>query len=118
MSNYQSWVLNRWHGEGTSNSIPRVSQNDLNKSWSSASDFYVKDGSYFRIRNISLGYTFKHPAKYFQSARAYIAVSNLATFTKYNGWDPEIGGGVLSTGVDYGVYPHPRTITIGYNITL
>jgi TonB-linked SusC/RagA family outer membrane protein len=118
MSNYANWVLDRWHGEGTSNSIPRVTTNDQNQSWSSVSDFYVKDGSYWRVRNVSLGYTFTHASKYFQSVKVYGSVQNLFTFTKYNGWDPEIGGGPMSTGVDYGVYPHPRTVTVGCNINL
>ncbi|MDI3320942.1 SusC/RagA family TonB-linked outer membrane protein [Pinibacter soli] len=118
MSNYANWVLGRWHGEGTSNSIPRVTQNDQNQSWSSVSDFYVKDGSYWRVRNVSLGYTFNRPFKYFQSIKVYGAAQNLFTFTKYYGWDPEIGGSPMSTGVDYGVYPHPRTITVGCNINL
>lgn len=117
-SNYPNWVIDRWHGEGTSNSIPAVTYNDANKSWGNPSDFYVKDGSYFRVRNITLGYTYKHPSQYFQSARLYFAVTNLFTFTKYGGYDPEIGGSPLSTGVDAGVYPHPRTVTLGCNITL
>jgi hypothetical protein len=118
MSNYANWVLDRWHGEGTSNSIPRVTTNDQNQSWSSVSDFYVKDGSYWRVRNLALGYTFSHPSKYFQSVKVYGSVQNLFTFTKYYGWDPEIGGSPMSTGVDYGVYPHPRTVTVGCNINL
>jgi TonB-linked SusC/RagA family outer membrane protein len=117
-SNYPNWVLNRWHGEGTSNSVPAVTYNDANKSWGNPSDFYVKDGSYFRVRNVTLGYTYRHPSQYFQSARLYFSVTNLFTFTKYGGYDPEIGGSPLTTGVDAGVYPHPRTVTVGCNITL
>lgn len=118
MSNYQSWVLDRWHGEGTSNSVPRVTTNDTNQSWSKPSDFHVKDGDYFRIRNVMLGYTTRLLRNYYiQSARVYVSVNNLYTFTKYEGFDPEIGGGVLSTGVDTGVYPHPRIISFGVNLT-
>jgi TonB-linked SusC/RagA family outer membrane protein len=117
MSNYQSWVLNRWHGEGTSNSIPRVTQNDANQSWSSPSDFYLKDGSYWRIRNVTLGYTVKIPPQYrIQKIRGFVAVSNLYTFTRYTGYDPEIGGTVLGTGIDRGVYPRPRTVSFGVNL--
>jgi len=117
MSNYPAWVINRWHGEGTSNTIPRVTTNDLNQSWSRPSDFYVKPGDYWRIRNVALGYTFKIPPKYYISKiRIYSSVNNLFTFTKYQGYDPEIGGGVLSTGVDAGVYPHPRVVSVGANI--
>lgn len=118
MSNYQSWALGRWHGEGTSNSIPRVTTNDTNQSWSKPSDFHVKDGSYFRVRNIMLGYTTKLLKNYYiESLRVYASVNNLFTFTKYEGYDPEIGGGVMSTGVDSGVYPHPRTVSFGINVT-
>ncbi|MCC8188587.1 MAG: TonB-dependent receptor [Bacteroides sp.] len=118
MSNYQSWALDRWHGEGTSNSIPRVTTNDTNQSWSRPSDFHVKDGSYFRIRNVMVGYTTRALRNYYiQSVRVYAAVNNLYTFTRYEGFDPEIGGGVLSTGVDTGVYPHPRTVSFGINVS-
>lgn len=118
MSNYQSWALGRWHGEGTSNTIPRVTTNDANQSWSKPSDFHVKDGDYFRIRNVMLGYSFKFLKNYNVDAlRVYASVNNLFTFTKYTGYDPEIGGGVMSTGVDAGVYPHPRTVNFGVNVT-
>ena len=118
MSNYQSWALNRWHGEGTSNTIPRVTTNDTNQSWSKVSDFHIKDGSYFRVRNVMLGYTTKRLKNYYiESLRVYASVNNLFTFTKYEGWDPEIGGGVMSTGIDAGVYPHPRTVSFGINVT-
>jgi TonB-linked SusC/RagA family outer membrane protein len=118
MSNYPAWVINRWHGEGTSNSIPRVTTNDLNQSWSRPSDFYVKPGDYWRIRNLAAGYTFIMPkGLYVSKIRVYASVNNLFTFTKYQGYDPEVGGGVLSTGVDAGVYPHARVASIGANVT-
>ena len=117
-SNYPSWALGRWHGEGTSNTIPRVTTEDNNGSWTKPSNFHVKDGDYFRIRNIMLGYTTKRLKNYYiESLRVYASVNNLFTFTKYDGYDPEIGGGVMSTGVDSGVYPHPRTISFGINVT-
>jgi TonB-linked SusC/RagA family outer membrane protein len=117
MSNYGSWALDRWHGEGTSNTIPRVTQNDLNQSWSRPSDFYVMDGSFWRIRNVTLGYTIKVPPHYYiQKIRIFGAVSNLYTFTKYRGYDPEIGGGVLSVGIDRGIYPRPRILSFGVNL--
>ena len=118
MSNYPAWVIDRWHGEGTSNTIPRVTTNDLNQSWSRPSDFYLKPGDYWRIRNVALGYSFKMPPNYYVSKiRLYGSVNNLFTFTKYQGYDPEIGGSVLSTGVDAGVYPHPQVFSLGANIT-
>ena len=55
MSNYGAWALNRWHGENTSNSIPRVTTNDVNQNFTRTSDFYLADGDFWRIRNITLG---------------------------------------------------------------
>lgn len=120
MSNYGAWVLGRWHGEGTSNSIPRVATNDTNLNWTRPSDFYLKDGDFWRIRNITLGYTFRIPEKYYlQKIRVFASVDNAFTFTKYEGYDPEIGNGgsILSSGIDRGVYPRPRTVSVGLNLT-
>ena len=120
MSNYGAWVLGRWHGEGTSNSIPRVATNDTNLNWTRPSDFYLKDGDFWRIRNITLGYTFRIPEKYYlRQVRVFASVDNAFTFTKYDGYDPEVGNGgsILSSGIDRGVYPRPRTVSVGLNLT-
>lgn len=120
MCNYGAWVLDRWHGEGTSNSIPRVTTNDTNLNWTRPSDFYLKDGDFWRIRNITLGYTIRIPEKfYLRQVRVFAAVDNVFTFTKYQGYDPEIGNGgsILSSGIDRGVYPRPRTFSVGLNLT-
>lgn len=117
LSNYTTEVLGRWHGEGTSNRIPRVTDNNINYQFS---DLYIKDGDFFRINNISLGYDFANlvDAYYIGQLRVYASVVNAFTFTKYNGMDPEIGYGVEdgSSGVDLGFYPQPRTILIGVNV--
>ena len=89
------------------------------QNWES-SDLYVFDGSYFRLKNIQLGYTL--PRNLTQKIavdrlRFYVAAENLLTFTKYHGFDPEISSGGTSLGVDYGVYPQARTWTVGLNIT-
>lgn len=120
MSNYGAWVLDRWHGEGTSNSIPRVSWSDSNLNWTRPSDFYLKKGDFWRIRNITLGYTLNIPEKYYiRKVRAFAAVDNAFVFTKYQGYDPEIGNGgsILGSGIDRGVYPRPRTVSFGLNIS-
>lgn len=109
-------VLGRWEGEGTSNSIPRAIYNDPNKN-SRISDRFVEDGSYLRIKTATLGYTV--PSLYmkrigFSSARLYVSGQNLFTFTKYTGFDPEVG----SNGIDFSVYPVTRTISLGINLTL
>ena len=112
-------TLDRWTGAGTSNSEPRVSFVDSNNN-RRASDRYIEDGSYLRIKNIQLGYTF--PESFanqigFDEIRAYTQVKNLLTLTEYSGYDPEISnGGVLNTGIDIGTYPQPRIWSMGLNI--
>ena len=118
-SNYPSWMLGRWTGPGTSNKIPRRFNGDANN-WQS-SDLYIFDGSYFRLKNITLGYTLpkRLTMKFMvERLRFYVSAENLRTFTKYHGFDPEIASGGTSLGVDYGVYPQARTWTVGFNITL
>ena len=120
MSNYGAWVLDRWHGEGTSNLIPRVAHNDTNLNWTRPSDFYLRDGDFWRIRNITLGYTVNIPEKYYlRKVRVFASVDNAFTFTKYDGYDPEVGNGgsILGSGIDRGVYPRPRTVSVGLNLT-
>ncbi|MCM1151108.1 MAG: TonB-dependent receptor [Alistipes sp.] len=120
MSNYGTWVLGRWHGEGTSNSIPRVAHADTNLNWTRPSDFYLRDGDFWRIRNITLGYTIAVPEKYYlRKVRVFASVDNVFTFTKYDGYDPEVGNGgsILGSGIDRGVYPRPRTVSVGLNLT-
>ena len=116
--NYPSWMLDRWNGEGTSNRVPRLALGD-SKNWV-CSDLYVQDGSYLRLKNISLGYTL--PRSLTQKVkisrlRMYVMAENLFTWTKYWGYDPEIGSGSTSLGVDYGVYPQARTWTVGFNLS-
>lgn len=119
MANWTKHALNRWVGEGTSNDHPRLTMNDPNKNYSQSSDFFVEDGSYFRIKTVQLGYQL--PVNLtrkagIQKARIYVMANNLLTFTKYKGFDPEIGGG--SYGVDRGIYPQPRAFFVGLNLGL
>ena len=115
--NYPTWVLQRWTGEGTSNTVPTLGDS---KNWV-CSDMYIQDGSYLRLKNITLGYTLP---RYLTNRigvsrlRIYGRAENLFTWTKYWGFDPEIGSGSTSMGVDYGVYPQARTFTIGVNVSL
>ena len=116
-SNLPSWILNRWTGEGTTNSLPRYVQAD-GYNWQS-SDLLVYDGSYLRLKNIQLGYTLpeKLTKRVFVSKfRVYVAAENLFTWTKYHGYDPEISSGGTSLGIDYGVYPQARVWTVGFNL--
>ena len=115
--NYPTWVLDRWTGEGSSNTVPTLGDS---KNWV-CSDMYIQDGSYLRLKNITLGYTLPRSLTNkigISRLRFFGRAENLITWTKYWGFDPEIGSGSTSLGVDYGVYPQARTYTIGFNISL
>ena len=119
-TNYRSDWLDRWTGPGTSNYYPRVTFVDDNQNMKTASDFFIHDGSYLRLRNITLGYTLpKSVTNYMKisNLRFYVTAENLLTLTSYQGYDPEIGGGVFSNGIDHGIYPQARTVLGGVNIT-
>jgi TonB-linked SusC/RagA family outer membrane protein len=118
-------TLNRWTGPGTSNTMPRAVFNDPNKN-TRPSDRYIEDGSYLRIKNVTLGYTIPKllmKKAHISSARFYVSAQNLFTFTKYKGFDPEISASDASgrnvvSGIDNSVYPVTRTFTIGVNLGL
>ena len=118
--NYDTDVLDRWHGKGTSNTQPRLTLGHTNDQW--VSNRYMQDADFFKIQNITLGYDFKQLLKKapFQQLRLYVQAQNIATFTGYTGVDPEIGssGGKASwaSGVDVGLYPSARTYVIGASI--
>jgi TonB-linked SusC/RagA family outer membrane protein len=124
--NYTSAILSRWHGEGSSNTMPKVTED--NRNFTQFSDLYVQDGDFLRISTVTLGFDLAklRPSKTFFASqfRLYFSVLNLYTFTKYNGMDPEIGFGSsnddqkFSTGVDVGYYPRPRTYMLGLNVKL
>jgi len=120
-TNKERSILARWTGEGTTNNAknPRYSFVDANSNIR-VSDRYVEDGSFIKIKNIQLGYTLpgKSAKKWFSSLRLYAQVRNAFVFSKYAGFDPEISGGILDTGVDRGSYPQPRTYTVGIDIKL
>lgn len=120
-SNKSRRVLARWTGEGTTNDAknPRYSFTDDNSNIR-VSDRYVEDGSFIKIKNLQLGYTFPASVtkKVFSKLRIYVQVKNAYTFTKYTGFDPEISGGILDTGIDRGAYPQARTYAVGLDIKL
>jgi len=113
-------ILARWTGPNTTNDAryPRYSFTDPNNN-ARISDRYVEDGSFIKVKNLQLGYTFTRSAsKFINKVRIYGQVKNAIKLTKYTGYDPEIPGGILATGVDYGAYPQPRTFTVGLDIKL
>jgi TonB-linked SusC/RagA family outer membrane protein len=129
--NYTSAILDRWHGEGSSNTRPRVT-ND-NRNYTTFSDLFIQKGDYLRISNVTVGYDLGRIVKksFLKKARLYATALNLYTFTKYDGMDPEIGYGAIqgttpagqranqdqyASGIDLGYYPRPRTFLLGANI--
>jgi TonB-linked SusC/RagA family outer membrane protein len=116
-SNFQTKVLSRWTGEGTSTTFPRLVSNDPNGNFGRMSDFYLEDGDYLRLKLVQLGYTIPTSLTNKISAsrlRFYVTAENLLTFTKYTGYDPEIGGGVF--GIDKGFYPQARSFIAGVQL--
>lgn len=106
-------VLKRWQGEGTSNSMPRAVFGDPNQN-TRVSDRFVENGSYLRLKNITLSYTF--PKQWLQkaqieNARLSLSCENVATITGYSGFDPEVG----INGIDQNRYPISRTFSLGLN---
>ena len=116
--NYMSNRMDRWNGEGTSNWEPILDPaHAINLLPSS---YFIEDGSFFRIRNLQLGYTFESSVLRkigLSSLRAYVNAQNLKTWSKNSGYTPEIGGGALSFGIDSGSYPLPAIYTFGLNLT-
>lgn len=108
-------AINRWHGEGTSNSYP--SSAGLRKGWNQKlSTYFIEDGSYVRIQNIQLSYTVKPGAllgKRMPETRLTFTAERPFTFFKYNGFDPEV-----QDGVDRQTYPVPAVYTMGINIKI
>lgn len=118
-NNYQTEWLDRWSETNPSGSYPRLTTLDANNN-SRASDFYVEDGSYLRLKNLQIGYTLPRAivekAK-MKSLRLYASFDNLLTLTGYTGYDPEIGtsGWILDTAIDKGFYPQLKTMGFGLN---
>lgn len=118
-ANWTIDAMDRWQGVGTTQEFPRLVQGDPNKNFSNPSTFHLSDGSYLRIKTIQLGYTLpKSMTKNIglQQLRVYVGANNLITFTKYKGFDPEIGG--ASFGIDRGYYPQARTFMAGINVNI
>ncbi len=116
-ANYSTRALGRWTGDGSSNDFPRLTDADNNNNFTNPSDFYLEDGSYFRFKTVQLGYTLPGDISKrvgLQKARLYVMAENLWTSTKYSGFDPEIGGDIMS--IDRGVYPQARSFMVGLNV--
>lgn len=113
-TNQTTAVLGRWTGEGTSNTMPRAVYGDPNQNCR-VSDRFVENGSYLRVKNITLAYSF--PEKllrniHLEGLRVALSCENVATFTNYSGFDPEVS----INGIDASLYPIPRTFSVGINV--
>jgi len=113
-------LYDRYTAANPDGSLPRFTPDNVNNRY--VSDRYIEDGSYMRIQNITLGYRLPsrlNVKNIFSNARIYVTVQNLHTFTKYSGYDPEVGAynnSIKLQNVDMGHYPMPRTITAGINL--
>lgn len=111
-------VLNRWTGEGTSNTIPRSGGAPQNTAISSR---FVEDGSFTRLKNITIGYTLTDKLKSdtISKLRLYVSAQNLITLTNYSGLDPEIGNfnKTFDFGIDRGYYPQPKSFIVGVQLS-
>ncbi len=120
LQNYTTDIFKRWHGEGTSNRLPRLTSGS-HTNWQTISDIYIENGDYMKLQNLTVGYDVKSlfTKMPFSQARIYFTAQNLITFTGYSGMDPEIGYGYDQgwvSGIDLGFYPSPRTYLIGINL--
>lgn len=116
--NFEQHVFNRWRGEGTSNTEPRATAGGYN--WQTSSRF-IQDGSYFRLRSLTLGYNL--PANIaskinMKTGRLYVRGTNVFTLTKFNGYSPETAAGnPIESGVDASTYPVTAIYSLGLNLT-
>lgn len=116
--NYMEQRLDRWHGEGTSNTQPLL--NTKHAINSENSEYFIEDGSFFRIRNLQLAYSFDKTLLskiHMQALKVYVNIQNLKTWKHNTGYTPEIGGSAIAFGVDNGTYPVPAVYTFGINLT-
>lgn len=115
-ANYPLAALDAWTPTNTSSNYPRLTYADPNQNFSNPSNFYLQNGGYFRIKTLQVGYSVPTGILSkidIKRARIYLSSNNLATITKYNGFDPEIVG-----GIDRGIYPQSRSFLLGFDITL
>ncbi len=114
--------INSWTTENPGSDICRMSYSDPNRNIMTFSDLWIEDASFLRVKNIQIGYTMKSELMNrirISNVRIYLSSDNLFTFTKYSGWDPEIGElffNPFNNGIDMGTYPHARKFMIGMNL--
>tara|TARA_B100000767_G_scaffold99077_1_gene94999 strand:+ start:1418 stop:4498 length:3081 start_codon:yes stop_codon:yes gene_type:complete len=115
--NKPAYYLDRWTGEGTSNSVPRLTNDATNNKL--FSDFFVEDASFLRMQNIQIGYNLSQETLEkigISKLRVYTTVNNVFTLTEYSGFDPTVNGGAIGAGIDGGTYPSARQFLLGLNV--
>lgn len=114
-------VLNSWMPDNQNTYVPVAKVTNADGGNSLPSEFYIEDGSYFRLKNIQLGYTFPENLSkkaYMNKLRLYVSIQNVFTCTKYSGFDPEVSSNTLfARGLDQNSYPNARTFTFGVNVS-
>ncbi|HRB51277.1 MAG TPA: TonB-dependent receptor [Niabella sp.] len=123
--NAGSQVLNAWTITNTNTNIPRAISSDPNGN-ARPSTRFIEDGSYLRLKNVTLGYTIPENAlgslsnNVIKNFRIFLSAQNILTFTKYSGYDPEVGnrtpGSSLTNGIDFAVYPQPKAYQLGVQV--
>lgn len=119
LNNRSTRILDTWTPQNRDAELPEVNATNPNNEATKPSTYFVEDGSYLRLKNLQLGYSFSGglvPGT--DGVRVYLQAKNLLTITGYSGIDPEVGGGDLRLGVDSNHYPLARTFTFGVNVTL
>jgi TonB-linked SusC/RagA family outer membrane protein len=120
-NNYSTLLLNAWSDNNKNATLPRIVQNDPNNNRRD-SDFFIEDASYFKLKNVQLSYLFDQDILkklFISSIRAYATFSNVFTWTKYSGLDPEVNSAPsnnFSQGIDNNIYPQTKSITLGVDI--
>ncbi len=119
-ANNSTAVLRRWKKPGDITDVGRASF--INQNYFNNSTQFIEDGSFLRIRTLSVGYTLKPKnVRSFDRIRIYAQVQNLFVWTKYTGFDPEVSStgssNPYTAGIDYAAYPQPRTYTLGFNVS-
>lgn len=121
ISNYGADILNAWRPDNKNAELPRIVQGDPNNN-KRASDYFIEDASFFRLKNVQLSYVFRKPflnKAFINNIKAYVSATNVFTLTKYKGLDPEVNAAAANTfaqGIDNNIYPQTRTITLGLNV--
>ncbi len=116
--NFERSALDRWTGEETSNTVPRITDGGHNYE---VSDYFLEDGDFLKLQNLTFGYTLSERISErfgMHSLRVYASGTNLITWTGYDGYTPEVASGsVIASGIDDAFYPFARTINLGFNAT-